>query len=406
MEFRYICGMKQKRAISSAMMFVFLMGIVSLFADMTHESARSIYGAYLALAGASAATIGFVSGLGEFMGYSLRLVMGYVTDKRHNYWGMTIFGYVINLFAIPAIAVFSQNGWKWACVLIVFERLGKAIRQPAKNTMVSFASAQVGQGKAFAIQEFLDQIGAFSGPLLLFIVMLFRGNGNLFNTYRLCFALLVIPALITLFCLFRAKHKFPHPEQFEKVNEEHSKLSLNKNFWIYNIAISLFAFGFLDFPLITMHVSKLSIMPQTYLPLLYAVAMFVDAFAALLFGWMYDKYGMRVLMLSNLLAAGFVALIFMTHSVTGIVLGVILWGIGMGAQESILKSAVATLVPKQNRSMGFGLFETLFGVFWFIGSWVLGILYDYSIVVMVVVSVATQLLSIPLLATISGKKRI
>jgi len=147
-------------------------------------------------------------------------------------------------------------------------------------------------------------------------------------------------------------------------------------------------------------------MPQTYLPLLYAVAMFVDAFAALLFGWMYDKYGMRVLMLSNLLAAGFVALIFMTHSVTGIVLGVILWGIGMGAQESILKSAVATLVPKQNRSMGFGLFETLFGVFWFIGSWVLGILYDYSIVVMVVVSVATQLLSIPLLATISGKKRI
>ena len=387
-------------------MFVFLMGIVSLFADMTHESARSIYGAYLALAGASAATIGFVSGLGEFMGYSLRLVMGYFTDKRHNYWSMTIFGYVINLFAIPAIAVFSQNGWKWACVLIVLERFGKAVRQPAKNTMVSFASAQVGQGKAFAIQEFLDQIGAFSGPMLLFIVMLFRGNGNLFNTYRICFALLVIPALITLFCLLRAKHKFPHPEQFEKVNEEHSKLSLNKNFWIYNIAISLFAFGFLDFPLITMHVSKLSIMPQTYLPLLYAVAMLVDAFAALIFGWMYDKYGMRVLMLSNLLAAGFVALIFMTHSVSGIVLGVILWGIGMGAQESILKSAVATLVPKQNRSMGFGLFETLFGVFWFIGSWVLGILYDYSIVVMVVVSVATQLLSIPLLATISGKKRI
>ena len=398
--------MKQKRIISSAMMFVFLMGIVSLFADMTHESARSIYGAYLALAGASAATIGFVSGLGEFMGYSLRLVMGYFTDKRHNYWSMTIFGYVINLFAIPAIAVFSQNGWKWACVLIVLERFGKAVRQPAKNTMVSFASAQVGQGKAFAIQEFLDQIGAFSGPMLLFIVMLFRGNGNLFNTYRICFALLVIPALITLFCLLRAKHKFPHPEQFEKVNEEHSKLSLNKNFWIYNIAISLFAFGFLDFPLITMHVSKLSIMPQTYLPLLYAVAMLVDAFAALIFGWMYDKYGMRVLMLSNLLAAGFVALIFMTHSVSGIVLGVILWGIGMGAQESILKSAVATLVPKQNRSMGFGLFETLFGVFWFIGSWVLGILYDYSIVVMVVVSVATQLLSIPLLATISGKKRI
>lgn len=387
-------------------MFVFLMGIVSLFADMTHESARSIYGAYLALAGASAATIGFVSGLGEFMGYSLRLVMGYFTDKRHNYWSMTIFGYVINLFAIPAIAVFSQNGWKWACVLIVLERFGKAVRQPAKNTMVSFASIQVGQGKAFAIQEFLDQIGAFSGPMLLFIVMSFRGNGNLFNTYRICFALLVIPALITLFCLLRAKHKFPHPEQFEKVNEEHSKLSLNKNFWIYNIAISLFAFGFLDFPLITMHVSKLSIMPQTYLPLLYAVAMLVDAFAALIFGWMYDKYGMRVLMLSNLLAAGFVALIFMTHSVSGIVLGVILWGIGMGAQESILKSAVATLVPKQNRSMGFGLFETLFGVFWFIGSWVLGILYDYSIVVMVVVSVATQLLSIPLLATISGKKRI
>ena len=262
-----------KRTKKIALSFVIMMGVVSLFSDMTHEGARSIYGAYLSLAGVSAATIGFVMGLGELIGYSLRLVTGYFADKRKNYWIMSIVGYSINMGAVPLIALASENGWKWACLLIILERFGKAIRQPSKNTLVSFASSQVGQGKAFAIQEFMDQIGAFCGPLFLFFILLFRkDSGDMFSTYRICFATLIIPAFFTLYFLLKAKRKFPHPENFEINVEGPKKGKMNSHFILYVIAISLFAFGFIDFPIITMHVAKQSIIPSSFLPLLYAGA--------------------------------------------------------------------------------------------------------------------------------------
>ncbi|MDD4759869.1 MAG: MFS transporter [Bacteroidaceae bacterium] len=393
--------MKKKTA-KVALSFVILMGVVSLFSDMTHEGARSIYGAYLKLAGVSAATIGFIMGFGELIGYSLRLVTGYFTDKKRNYWTMSIIGYAINMVAIPLLALIPENGWKWACLLIIMERFGKAIRQPSKNTLVSFASAQVGEGKAFALQEFMDQIGAFCGPVFLFVILLFRkGSDDLFSTYRICFGALIIPAFFTLYFLLKAKHKFPHPENFEISIEEKQKLKMNSRFIVYIIAISLFAFGFIDFPIITMHVAKLSIVPDSFLPLLYAGAMLVDAVSALIFGWAYDKYGIKVLIVSNFLSAFFAPFVFLSHSIGFIIVGITLWGIGMGAQETILKSAVTSLVPKENRSTGFGIFETSFGVCWFLGSWMLGILYDTSISLMVLVSIVSQLVSIPLLFAIT-----
>ncbi len=374
--------------------FVLIMGIVSLFSDMTHEGARSIYGAYLNFLGASAATIGFVTGLGEMLGYSLRLFTGMLADKLKKYWSMTFVGYIINMAAIPLLALIPENGWIYACILIVLERVGKAIRQPSKNTLVSFAAKQMGEGKAFAIQEFLDQLGAFIGPVILFFVLLIKKNSDN-SGYALCFAVLGIPAVLTLLSLLFAKRKFPHPEDFDTSKAEDSKLRLQPCFILYMVAISFLALGFADFPIITMHIARTDLMPADYLPLAYAAAMIVDAFAALIFGWLYDRHGFKVLMLSSALSACFSIFIFGFHSFAGTVAGIIMWGIGMGAQESILKSAVTTIVSKNNRSTGFGIFETAFGVFWFIGSWIMGILYDVSPVYLIVFSVITQALSVP-----------
>ena len=195
----------QKRAlVSGAMAFITLMGIVSLFSDMTHEGARSVLGEYLNLAGASAATIGFVSGVGELCGYSLRLLSGFLADKTKKYWTLVIVGYALQVLAIPALALIPENGWVLACGLVILERVGKAIKKPAKNTLVSFAASEIGTGKGFAYQEFLDQLGAFLGPVILFVISLIKGPGNLFSTYRVCFAFLGIPALITIQSLCHA----------------------------------------------------------------------------------------------------------------------------------------------------------------------------------------------------------
>lgn len=383
------------KSMKPAMLFILMMGIVSLFSDMTHEGARSIYGAYLSFLGASAATIGFVTGLGELFGYSFRLLAGFVTDRLKNYWTMTFIGYAINMLAIPALALVSPNGWILACALIVFERMGKAIRYPAKNTLVSFAATQVGEGKSFAIQEFLDQLGAFLGPVILFVVMYFRQGGDQYTTYVVCFAALGLPAAFTLLSLFIARQKFPQPEKMDVSVNQGGKLIMRKSFLIYMVAISFLAFGFADFPLITMHIARQNLVPTASLPLLYAGAMIADAFAALLFGWLYDKKGIRILMLSSALSATFTIFIFLLGSLPAVIIGIILWGIGMGAQESILKSAVTTLVPRDNRSSGFGVFETSFGICWFLGSWLMGSLYDKAPVWLVVFSVCMQLTAIP-----------
>ncbi len=405
--------MNQKKSrLSQAMVFLILFGIVSLFSDMTHEGASSIRGAYLALLGASAGAIGFISGLGELIGYSMRYLFGRITDRTRSYWPMVILGYVLDIIAVPALALVGEHGWIAACLLLVVQRMGKAIKKPAKDTIMSFAASQEGAGRSFGLQELLDQIGAFLGPVLLWLVMLGRTDASPIRTYSLCFAVLAIPGGITLLLLLYTRSRFPNPEQFEPEPKEYIPFRMKKSFILYIAGISLFAFGFIDYSLIVMHISRtaaslsgaVGLITEETLPLLYAGAMLIDAVSALFFGFLYDRIGVRSLIFSTLLSSGFAVFVFSMHSVPALLVGIALWGVGMGAQESILKAAVSSMVPKSSRATGYGIFECSFGFFWFLGSWMMGALYDFSIPAMVAVSVAAQLLSIPLYLASSRQK--
>lgn len=400
--------MKRKtHSISPALSFILLFGLVSLFSDLTHEGASSIRGAYLGLLGASAGTIGFVSGLGEMLGYSLRYVFGRITDKTHYYWPMVILGYVLDILAVPALALVGDHGWMAACLLLLVQRTGKAIKKPAKDTLLSFAATQEGVGKSFGLQELLDQIGAFLGPVLLYLALLTKTEGSDLERYAYCFAILAIPGLITLLLLILTKSKFLHPEHFEPDPKSYTPFKLKKEFLFYIGGISLFAFGFLDYSLIILHISRnfsslapglsttRDLLSTGNLPLLYAGAMLVDAIAAMIFGLIYDRHGVKALVLSTLLSSPFALCIFAAKSVPVLLLGIGLWGIGMGAQESILKAAVSSLVPKHSRATGYGIFEFSFGIFWFLGSWLLGTLYDVNLSLMIIISILAQCLAIP-----------
>jgi len=296
--------------------------------------------------------------------------------------------------------------------------MGKAIKKPAKDTVMSFAASQEGIGKSFGIQEVLDQIGAFLGPVLFYLVMLFKTEGTTFEAYATCFAVAAIPGAITLILLLVTKRKFPNPEKFEPEPKTYVPFKMKKEFILYIAGISLFSFGFIDYSIIIMHISRTytelapnlaqtsSLVNSGTLPLLYAGAMLVDAVAALVFGYLYDKKGVRALVLSTVISAPFAILVFAVDSIPSIIIGIVLWGVGMGAQESILKAAVTSMVPKSSRATGYGIFECSFGVFWFLGSWLLGVLYDVSIPAMVIVSVITQLMAIPLYLASSKSRHI
>lgn len=386
----------KKEIVRDSLIFIILIGIVSLLSDMTHEGAKSIYGQFLNIVGASPKVISFVGGLGEFLGSALIFVTSIIASKTKKYWTMTIIGYTINLFCIPMLALTTENGWIYAISLILLERVGKAIRKPAKNTLVSFCSKNLGEGKSFALLECLDQIGAFIGPLVLTLVLYLKGTTNLFDSYKFCFLILIIPAILTLCILLFARVKYPTPETFEDDKEEDksNKLVISKSFKYYLVAISLVAFSFIDFPLITYHVASLNIINEKNLPMLYSLAMLVDSISALIFGFLFDKIGFKTLVLSTLLSMTFPLFIFNFNSSALIIIGICLWGVGMGAQESILKSSVAKLSTKETRSKCFGLFEGIFGLSWFIGSFVLGLIYEASMIAFIIIPIILQICAI------------
>ena len=272
----------------SAIKFIVLFGFVSLLADVTYEGARAITGPYMALLGASATVVGFVAGFGELIGYALRLVTGYLADKTKKYWILTITGYVVNLLAVPLLAL--TNRWELAAGLIVMERFGKAIRTPARDAMLSHATKRVGTGWGFGLHEAMDQIGALTGPIIVSLVLFFK------NDYKTSFAILLIPALLAITLVFITRFIYPNPSHFEVKKIKIETEGLPKKYWLYLTAVALVAAGYADFPLIAFHFKKISIASDVWIPVFYSIAMAVDAVSALVFGKLFDSKGLGVLM--------------------------------------------------------------------------------------------------------------
>ncbi len=380
----------------TAMRFVVLLGLVSLFGDLTYEGARSITGPYLAVLGASAAVVGFTAGLGELVGYGLRLVSGYISDRTRRYWALTLVGYAVNLLAVPALALAGR--WEVAAAFIVAERLGKAIRTPARDAMLSHATRQMGRGWGFGLHEAMDQVGAVLGPLVVAGVL-----AAPVQDYRRGFLVLGIPAVGALALLGLARLLYPCPQALEPQAVPLERQGIPRRFWLYLVGASLVAFGYADFPLIAYHLQQVGRIPASGIPLVYATAMAVDAVAALFFGRLFDRVGPPVLVGGALVAAFFAPLVFLGGAVA-VWLGMVLWGVGMGAQESVMRALVAEMTPPDRRGAAYGLFNGGYGLAWFLGSVVLGALYDRSPGALVALSVSSQVVAVILLGALLRRR--
>jgi MFS family permease len=365
---------------------IVLLGIVSLFADITYEGARSIIGPYLLFLGAGAREVGFISGLGELFGFSFRFLGGYLADRLRSYWGVTIIGYILNLFSVPLLGVTRSLGF--ASALVFTERLGKAIRAPARDTIISFAVKEKKIGTAFGIHEALDQIGAIGGPLLTALAI------YVWNDMRNAFLLLFIPALFSIFFLFFAWRDFKDKKVIEVDKKVKIPIKLEKSFTLYLLGACFFAAGFCDFPIVAYHLKKVSVVSSPFIPIFYAFAMAVDGISAFFLGRFYDRFGIKIFSISIFISASSPFFLFLGDSVTTL-LGILLWGIGMGAQESLIRAHVAKITPQCLRGTAYGIFNALFGFSWFLGSALIGFLYEFSILWLILFTSFFQLLSLP-----------
>jgi len=379
-----------------ALKFVLLIGVLSFFADFTYEGSRSILGPYLESLQVSAAVVAIVTGFGELLGYGLRLVSGRLADITQKFWPITIFGYVVQMLSVPLLAL--AGNWQIAAVLIILERVGKAIRNPPRDVMLSHAAKQIGYGWAFGVHEALDQFGALFGPLLVAGVLALRGD------YRLAFAVLLVPALINLSLLMSARWLYPHPEEMETEVPNVKTEGLPRVFWLYLAGAALVAAGFADFPLIAYHFTKAATVEQTVVPVFYAVAMGVSGTGSLVFGRLYDRFGFSILIPLTLITSLFAPLVFL-GGFWGSLVGSALWGLGIGVHESIIPAAVAPMVPVQRRASAYGLFTAGYGVFWFLGSVAIGLLYDLSLPALIAFSMVAELAAIPFFVSVLKRSR-
>lgn len=379
----------------SALYFIVLFGIVSLFADMTYEGARSITGAYLGLLGASAVTVGFVAGAGELIGYGLRLFSGMLADKTGRYWTMTVTGYLINLLVVPALAL--TNNWIIASMLIVMERFGKAIRTPSRNAMLSYAGQTVGMGWAFGLHKALDQIGGMLGPIIISAVLFFKLG------FSEGFAVLGIPAFLALVMLMITRWIFPNPKNLILEHENIKPQGMASLFWWYIAAISLIGAGYADFSLMAYHFEKTKILSALWIPLAYAAAMGSSSLFTPILGHLYDRLGMIVLITVIIITVFFAPLVFLSHTPAIVISGVVLWAIGVSAQDSLMSAFIGNLVAPEKRASAFGVFNMAYGIFWFLGSFIMGFIYEHSLRELVIFIMALQFLSLPLLIIVKYK---
>ena len=380
--------------------FVFAFGLVSLFADMVYEGARSIIGPYLATLGASATLVGLIAGAGELIGYGLRLGSAYFVSRSRHYWTWTIAGYALTVLSVPLIG--ASGGLIGAMLLYGGERLGKAVRSPAKDTLLSHASAATGRGKAFGIHQFMDQLGAVAGPLLLAAMLGWRPLD-----YRFAFATLSVPGVVVLALLLWLRARVPDPQAYESRADAESaaksgspvvkpgasgRSALPRRYWQFVAAVAMLSCGIASFPLLAFHAQTKHLLSDAAVPVLFAVAMLVDGVTGLLVGHAYDRRGPIVLLAVPIAACG--AALAFAQSAALVWIGVAIWGMVNGILDSTVKAAVTSLVPSTSRALAFGWLSLVRGLGLLVAGGLLGVAYDHSIFLTVVLIVGANVLAL------------
>lgn len=415
-----------RRGPLSAWQLVVGLGLVSLTIDMVSDGSISVGGALLGQLGAPALVVGFITGGAGALALVLRLVTGPWVDRTGRYWDFTMAGYAVTAISVPLLAltpVLGAAALTVAAVLVLVERTGKAVRAPAKTVLLADAAGAVGRGKGFGVHKFLDQIGAFSGPLIVSAVVALTG------VLWPAFLVLVIPAVIAMVILVILRRRVPDTSIYAPATERRLppvalapvapaagrgpvrtvaglgtiESAVRGTFLLFASFAALTTFGLVSFGLISFHLNSAGLAPLAAIPLVYAVGMAAAAVAAVLVGWAYDRSASAVLFVVPLLTA-FVPPLALGSGLPFVIVGVALWGAATGLQDSTIKALVADLIPSAQRGTAYGWFAVFQGAASFAGAAVAGALYGNVSLLSALVIVA-QLAAVVLLVVVRRRIR-
>lgn len=392
---------------------VFAFGLVSLAADMVYEGMRAMAGPLLGSLGASALTVGLITGAGEAAALVLRLVTGPWADRSRRHWRLTVVGYAMTAVSVPLLAVtpfVGGAGLTLAATLILVERTGKAVRSPSKSALLARMATTTGRGKGFGVHKALDQVGAFSGPLLL------AGMAALTGALWPGFLVLAIPGALSLLLLAQLRRRAPmitQPDQNDPTSLPSTRggaltslrnavvgSDLPRAFHVFSLAAALMTAGLMTFGVISFRLVEDRLVVPAVVPLVYAGAMAVEAVAALGTGSLFDRWGGRVLLGVPPLVA-LVPLCVFADDLWLVFVGMAVWGVATGVQDSTVKAYVADLVPSSRRATAYGVFAAVQGLGAIAGGALAGGLVEADLAALILTIAALQFVALALLLAAS-----
>jgi MFS family permease len=391
---------EQKDLRRKAYIAIMLMGVVSMLGDIVYESGRGIAPDYLYFLGASAFLVGLTSGIGELVGYGMRLVSGPLADRSHMYWLFIFLGYGM-ILAIPLMGL-TNSIWL-VMVLVIAERLGKALRSPSRDAVVSVVSKGMGSGKAFGLHEFIDQIGAVAGPAFLGLMMIWT-----VNNFSLSLQSLFPFYLLMMGVLFLTYRRIKGTVEEIRRQSTATNEKLSRGFWMYSGAVLMNTVGLMPIALILYNGAKiLESGGQLWLvPFLYVIVQLVDAPMALVSGYIYDKIGIKFLTVP--FALSILPIVFSSLvGLPGVILACISYGLVLGMQESIYRAAVTDIVPLGRRGSAYGFFNVMLGAGTFVSGVAFGYMLDASVspLLMLGFVIVAQVIAVTLLLGAKSKKK-
>ncbi|MBP1137631.1 MFS family permease [Arthrobacter sp. PvP023] len=389
-------------------------GLVSLAVDAVSDGARPLAGPLLAQLGASALVVGLVTGAAEAAAQGLRLIFGPWADRTGKYWTFTIAGYALTVLCVPLLAVTpvaGAAGLVLASALIIGDRVGKAVRSPAKTVLLASVAVPIGRGRGFAVHKSLDLAGAFAGPLIASAVI--AATGSLWPA----FAVLAVPGALAMALLFRLRTRVPEPQRAaeqevpEAPDTPGSRERADKPaerlpgvFLLFALSAFFWSAGLVAFGVIAFHLTAAVDVPVSAVPLVYAAAMAAAALGALASGYGYDRAGGAVLLVLPVLVAVIPVLAFAV-SMGPVLAGILVWGAATGIQDSTVKALVADLVVPARQGTAYGIFAAFEGGGALAGGALYGALYGSRPALIAAVAALQAVAMVLLVATVIRSRR-
>ncbi len=343
-----------------------MLGLVSLFTDLSSQMVYPLVPEFLISIGANKAIIGMIEGIAESTASLFRIVFGRLSDKLRKRKLFLVLGYGLSALSKPFL--YLANVWTVVLGVRFSDRMGKAIRTPARDTLISTSVDPSEKGKAFGFHRAMDRIGAIGGPLLAILVL------SLFNNnVRLVFLLSVIPGILALFFI-----RFVKETTIERkpVSAVHKHSLRNAPFIIFLISNIVFTLGNSSNAFLILRAREASL-TILMIPVIWIVYNIFCTVSSPVFGSWSDKIGRKPIIIFSFLFYSVVYFFFgIANNLWAIWVLFGAYGIYYGLSAGVFRAYIADLVEPENRATAYGLFNTGIGIALFPASLIMGALWD------------------------------